>query len=165
MIRSLLLSAALVASIGTVAAQQAQPAKAPAATPAQPALTAEQQAALARQDQQMTQAAQRIMQMVDGNRIGEVWDSASVAMKGLVSRAEFVKQVAADRAKVGKVTSRGKATVSRSQFAAGEKVPQGLYLNVAVPTKFANMQQPVRELVSFRLDQDKVWRVSGYSLR
>lgn len=164
MIRSLLLSAALVACIGSAAAQQVQPAKAPAA-PAQPALTPEQQAALARQDQQMTQAAERIMQMVDGNRIGEVWDSASVAMKGLVSRAEFVKQVAADRAKVGKVATRGKATVSRSQFAAGEKVPQGLYLNVAVPTKFANMQQPVRELVSFRLDQDKVWRVSGYSLR
>jgi hypothetical protein len=55
--------------------------------------------------------------------------------------------------------------VSRSQFPAGAKVPQGLYLNVAVPTTFATSQTPVRELVSFRLDEDKTWRVSGYSLR
>ena len=28
-----------------------------------------------------------------------------------------------------------------------------------------NMPKPVRELVSFRLDEDRQWRVSGYSLR
>jgi uncharacterized protein DUF4019 len=36
---------------------------------------------------------------------------------------------------------------------------------VVYATKFANAPQPVRELVSFHLDNDKTWRVSGYSLR
>src|SRR3546814_10980716 len=63
------------------------------------------------------------------------------------------------------MSSRGNPAVSRSQFPAGAQVPEGFYLNVAVPTTFAESEQPVRELVSFRLDEDKVWRVSGYSLR
>jgi hypothetical protein len=167
-----LLSAALLACIGTASAQQAQPSQpasrpqAQAATrPAQPKLTPQQQAQLAKQNADMTQAALRVMQMVDANRIGEVWDGASPAMKRMVTRDDFVKQVTIDRNRLGKPATRGKAGVSRSQFPAGAKVPQGLYLNVAVPTKFANAPQPVRELVSFRLDEDKTWRVSGYSLR
>ncbi|WP_242108437.1 DUF4019 domain-containing protein [Luteimonas aquatica] len=166
----LFLFAALLGGIGSVSAQQAQPARpAPsqpaAARPAQPALTPEQQAQLAKQNAQMTQAAQQVMQMVDANRIGEVWDSASATMKRAVSRDEFVKQVTIDRNKLGKPGARGQALVTRSQFRAGGRVPEGLYLNVAVPTKFAGAPQPVRELVSFRLDEDKTWRVSGYSLR
>ena len=55
--------------------------------------------------------------------------------------------------------------VTRSLFEPGQQVPQGLYINVRSATKFANHAEPVRELVSFRLDEDRVWRVSGYSLR
>ena len=55
--------------------------------------------------------------------------------------------------------------VSRSLFRAGQQVPEGLYINVRSATTFASNAQPVRELVSFRLDEDRVWRVSGYSLR
>ncbi|WP_226469728.1 DUF4019 domain-containing protein [Luteimonas panaciterrae] len=169
----LLLPLALLGCIGSVSAQQAQPSRpapaqgqqAAAAKPAQPALTPEQQAQLAKQNAQMTQAAQQVIQMVDGNRIGEIWDSASATMKRAVTRDEFVKQVTIDRNKLGKPAGRGQAVVTRSQFRAGDRVPEGLYLNIAVPTKFANAQQPVRELVSFRLDEDKTWRVSGYSLR
>src|SRR5690606_35396138 len=84
-----------LALCGGAAAQQ--PAAGPA--PAQPAnadgqpameqLTPEQREALARQDAEMTQAALKVMQLVDANRIGEVWDGASAAMKRLVGREEF----------------------------------------------------------------------------
>lgn len=169
----LLLSVALLACIGTASAQQAQPSQ-PAprpqaqqqpARPAQPQLTPQQQAQLAKQNADMSQAALRVMQMVDANRIGEIWDGASPTMKRLVTRDDFVKQITIDRNRLGKVATRGKAVVSRAQYPAGAPVPQGLYLNVATPTKFANAPQPVRELVSFRLEDDKTWRVSGYSLR
>ena len=165
-----LLSAALLACIGTASAQQAQPSQparpqAQAARPAQPVLTPQQQAQLAKQNNEMSQAALQVMQMVDANRIGEVWDGASATMKRAVTKDDFIKQITIDRNKLGKAASRGKPAVSRSQFPAGAKVPQGLYLNVAVPTTFATSQTPVRELVSFRLDEDKTWRVSGYSLR
>lgn len=113
----------------------------------------------------MTQAAAQVVQLVDANRTGEVWDGASSVMKELVTRDDFIRQITTDRNKLGKVVNRGKAVVSRSQFPAGGKVPQGVYINVAVPTKFAKADKPVRELVSFHLDDDKTWRVSGYSLR
>ena len=61
------------------------------------ALTPEQRQALARQDEDMSQAALLVMQMVDGNRIGEVWDGASEAMKRIVPRDEFIRQVTIDR--------------------------------------------------------------------
>ena len=51
------------------------------------------------------------------------------------------------------------------QYSAGAAVPEGLYINVSFPTRFANSAQPVRELVSFRFDEDQVWRLAGYSLR
>ncbi len=169
-----LLPAALLACTGMASAQQAQPSQPapspqaqaqPAARPAQQQLTPQQQAQLAKQNADMTRAAGQVMQMVDQNRIGEIWDGASATMKRMVTRDDFVKQVTIDRNRLGRPASRGKAVVSRSQFPAGGKVPQGLYLNVAVPTTFDKSQQPVRELVSFRLDEDKTWRVSGYSLR
>lgn len=164
-----LLSAALLAFIGTAAAQQqaqpSQPAQQQARPAAQQELTPQQQAQLAKQNNDMSKAALQVMQMVDANQIGEIWDNASATMKRLVTRDEFVKQITIDRNRLGAVSSRGNPAVSRSQFPAGAQVPEGFYLNVAVPTTFAKSQEPVRELVSFRLDEDKVWRVSGYSLR
>jgi hypothetical protein len=44
-------------------------------------------------------------------------------------------------------------------------VPAGLYININYATRFAKTQKPVRELISFHLDSDKVWRVAGYTLR
>jgi hypothetical protein len=155
-----------VALCGGAAAQQ--PAAQPAPAGGQPAmeqLTPEQQAALARQDADMTRAALQVMQLVDANRIGEVWDGASEAMKRMVTRDDFIRQVTIDRNRLGAVASRSDAHVSRSLFPAGQQVPEGLYINVRSATKFANHPEPVRELVSFRLDEDRVWRVSGYSLR
>lgn len=161
----LLSSIAVLALCGSALAQQPAPQPASAAQPAMEELTPEQRAALAKQDADMSQAALQVMQLVDGNRIGEVWDGASAAMKQVVNRDEFIKQVTIDRNRLGAVTSRAAPEVSRSLFRAGQQVPEGLYINVRSATTFAGNPQPVRELVSFRLDEDRVWRVSGYSLR
>jgi len=162
-----LLSAALLMAAAAAASAQ-QPAAQPAARPAaaaQQQLTPEQQAQVARQDAEMGAAALQVMQMIDGNRAGEVWDGASATMKRAVTRDEFVRQINIDRNRLGAPSKRDRPVVSRSQFRAGEAVPEGIYINVASPTTFANQPQPVRELVSFRLDEDRTWRVSGYSLR
>ncbi len=163
----LLSTVAALALSGTALAQQpaSPPQAAGAQQPAMEQLTPEQRAALARQDADMTQAALQVLQLVDGNRIGEVWDGASAAMKQMVGRDEFIKQVTIDRNRLGAVASRGTPEVSRSLFRAGQQVPEGLYINVRSATRFAGSAEPVRELVSFRLDEDRVWRVSGYSLR
>lgn len=162
--KSIALAVALSACMGLAAAQEpaAQPPQQPA--PAQQ-LTPEQQEQLARQDQEMANAAQQIVQMIDADRIGDVWDLSTEVVKQLVPRDGFVQQVAADRARLGAPAGRGQPVVTRTQFQEGAEVPAGLYINIAFPARFANAAEPVRELVSFRLDEDQVWRVSGYSLR
>jgi hypothetical protein len=63
------------------------------------------------------------------------------------------------------LAGRGQPTITRVKYRAGGAVPEGVYINVSFPTRFANSAQPVRELVSFRFDEDQVWRLAGYSLR
>lgn len=155
----------LLAFAGAASAQQpAQPARAPAQSQQQQ-LTPAQQALVARQDAEMANAAAWVVQNVDKNNAAEVWRGASSVAKGVVTEQAFVAQIAQDRQKLGAVTDRKQATITRTAYPAGGQVPAGNYVNVAYLTKFANMPQPVRELVSFHLDDDKVWRVSGYSVR
>lgn len=149
----------------TTPALAQQPSPAPAAAAAEPQLTEEQRAQLAQQDAEMTQAALQVMQLVDANRLEEIWDGASSVMKQAVAKDEFVRQIAADRSALGAVSGRASPQVTRTQGQAGSGVPEGLYINVQSATSFANQPQPVRELVSFRLDEDRTWRVSGYTLR
>ena len=167
-ISKLALASLLLTFAGAVSAQQAaQPARAPAPKPqaTQQQLTPEQQAQVARQDAEMTKAAAQVVQLMDQNKAAEVWAGASPVAKGVTSLEEFVKQITLDRQKVGAVAERKQVAVTRAVYPAGAEVPAGNYVNVVYATKFANAPQPVRELVSFHLDSDQTWRVSGYSLR
>lgn len=146
-------------------AAPARPATTAAAPQGTPQLTPAQQAQVARQDAEMTAAALRTAQLVDAGRSGEVWDGASAIARKAVTRPAFITQLQADRTRLGTLVGRGQPSVTRVRYAAGAAVPEGLYVSVSFPTRFASSAQPVRELVSFRLDEDQVWRVAGYSLR
>lgn len=141
------------------------PAAAPVAAPARPALTPAQQAQVHKQDAELTAAALQVAQLVDGNRAAEAWKGASAVARRTVTEQAFVAQLGADRKRLGALAARGQPVVTRVKYAPGATVPEGLYINVSFPTRFANSAQPVRELVSFRLDEDRVWRLAGYSVR
>ncbi|MFV7453802.1 DUF4019 domain-containing protein [Stenotrophomonas maltophilia] len=143
----------------------ASPAAAKPATAGAPALTAAQQAQVQKQDAEMGAAALKAAQLVDANRAGELWDGASAVARRAVPKAAFVSQLTTERARLGALAGRGQPTITRVKYSAGAAVPEGLYINVNFPTRFANSAQPVRELVSFRFDEDQVWRLTGYSLR
>ncbi|MCF3495079.1 DUF4019 domain-containing protein [Stenotrophomonas maltophilia] len=143
----------------------ASPAVAKPATAGAPALTAAQQAQVQKQDAEMGAAALKAAQLVDANRAGELWDGASAVARRAVPKATFVSQLAAERTRLGALAGRGQPTITRVKYSPGAAVPEGLYINVSFPTRFANSVQPVRELVSFRFDEDQVWRLAGYSLR
>lgn len=113
----------------------------------------------------MGAAALKAAQLVDANRAGELWDGASAVARRAVPKAAFVSQLTTERARLGALAGRGQPTITRVKYSAGAAVPEGLYINVSFPTRFANSAQPVRELVSFRFDEDQVWRLAGYSLR
>ena len=149
--------------VTTVASAQQAATPAPAAQA--PQLTAEQQAQVARQDAEMSGAAAQVIQLMDQGKSAEIWDGASPVAKAVVNRQDFVTQIAADRTRLGAPTERKQVAVTRAAYAAGGAVPAGNYINVVFATRFANAAEPVRELVSFHLDEDKTWRVSGYSVR
>ena len=146
-------------------AASAQQAAAPALAVQAQQLTAEQQAQVARQDAEMSGAAAQVIQLMDQGKSAEIWDGASPVAKAVVNRQDFVTQIAADRTRLGAPTERKQVAVTRAAYAAGGAVPAGNYINVVFATRFANAAEPVRELVSFHLDEDKTWRVSGYSVR
>ena len=151
----------LALQAGLAAAQTAPPG--PAQLP--PAPTSAQQVRKDRQDADMSRAAQQVVQLLDRGDAGQVWDGASVVAHKAAGRALFIETVQAERDRLGSLLSRGQPSITRVQYPAGAQVPEGLYINVSLPTRFSNSAQPVRELVSFRLDEDQVWRVSGYSIR
>ena len=118
----------------------------------------------AQRNQQIEQAALQVADLVDKGQEGQVWDGASTITKQLINRDSFVKGVSTDRKTVGSLITRTPANLSFNE-SDGKKLPPGLFANVAFATRFANEKQPVRELVSFHLDGDNVWRVTGYTLR
>jgi hypothetical protein len=146
-------------------AAQPQVGSSSAAAPSQAPLTADQQVQLKKQNADMTRAAQQVVDLIDSNRANEVWAGASPAVRAVVPEKRFIEQVAADRSKLGAVARRNQVDIGRARYPAGGKVPEGFYATVVYATEFANQSKPVRELVSFHLDEDKTWRVAGYSLR
>ncbi|HWG11587.1 MAG TPA: DUF4019 domain-containing protein [Rhodanobacteraceae bacterium] len=163
MLARYLLPAALLATVPVAFAQQAQTA-APAATQsAAQQLSPQQQAAIAQLKQRLAQHGEQVASQVDQGKYGDVWDGFSNVAKPVVRRDDFIKAVTADRAKLGGMASRKVAVVTLTQSKGG-KLPAGLYGNVVFATQFANEKQPVRELISFHFDSDKVWRTSGYTV-
>lgn len=161
--RSILFAASLASTGVGLAQQPASPARATVLQQQQ--LTSEQRVQIARQSAEMSKAAGLVIQWVDQNKGGEVWEGASSVAKSVVTKDSFVQQISADRQKLGAPMTRSQVAVTRAVYAAGNQVPAGNYINVVFATKFTDAPGPVRELVSFRLDEDKTWRVSGYSLR
>lgn len=152
MIRKYVLFATLISAACAANAQTSAP-------------TAQQAAAQdQRQNQQMEQAALQVAKMVDQNQIAQLWDGASTVARQIVTRDVFIKGVETDRKTVGVPQARNLALLTYSQ-SDGRTAPPGLFANVSFATRFTNEKQPVRELISFHLDNDHVWRVTGYSLR
>lgn len=128
-------------------------------------LTPAQQAQLDKQNAMMNQAALKVAQLVDAGQIAQIWDGASMVAKQAVRRDAFIEQIRVERVRLGTVIARGHGVVTRVKYDTSLQLPAGLYFNVSFPVKFANASQPLRELISFRQDEDNIWRLSGYSLR
>lgn len=163
MIVRVFLCALLIGAAGAAEAQTQ-----PAATPQQsqaPQPTPEQRAALQKQNQVLVQYADRIVAMIDNGQAGQVWDQASDVAKKSVSRDQFVNTVQSDRARLGAMKSRKLAIVTHTLSQGTGKLPAGQYVNINYATDFGSQAKPTRELLSFHLDSDRKWRLSGYTVQ
>lgn len=110
--------------------------------------------------------AVQVLNLVDSNRVAEIWEGGSPVMKRLVSREGFVQQTQRARSSLGNVVERNWQLVVRRQVSAGEasaELPAGNYVSINFESRFSSGRRAV-ELVTFRQDEDGVWRATGYSL-
>ena len=114
----------------------------------------------------LVRGGMQALQMVDQNRVGELWDGATAAARKKVGREEFVGQVAKVRAPLGAAQQRMWVGINRQVLSDADADLAGQYASIEFESRFGNApNRSVRELVTFRLDSDRVWRFSGYVLR
>jgi hypothetical protein len=131
---------------------------APAAAAAQPA-----QRVAAVEPNALRDAGLRIAQAIEGQQAGQLWDSASGATKKAVTRDAFVAGVGKARNPLGQAQGREWVGVSRRRSSGG-KAPPGEYANAEFLVALAG-NRVAREMVSFRLDEDGIWRFAGYVIQ
>lgn len=147
----------LLLTTGVVAAQQPQAAR-PAASQA-----AARPTPGAVDPNGIRDAGLRVATAVDAGQAAKLWDEASVVTKKSLTREAFVAGITKSRQPLGKAPSRSWLSVRR-QSGDGNALPPGLYASTEFLAEFAG-KPPVRELVSFRLDEDGIWRFAGYAVQ
>jgi hypothetical protein len=114
----------------------------------------------------MVRGGLQAIQMVDQAKVGELWDGAAAGARKRAPRADFIGQVTKARAPLGAAQQRTWVAINRQVVNDADADLTGQYVSVEYETRFANKPAAmVRELVSFHLDRDGVWRFSGYVLR
>jgi Protein of unknown function (DUF4019) len=113
---------------------------------------------------QVASAGEEVVKLVDQSRFADLWNSASTATRKVAQQAQFNSDLVANRQPLGAPASRSWVVVARQTLGADKGAIAGQYLNVEYETRF--MRGDVKhELVSFRFDEDRVWRFAGYVLR
>ena len=110
------------------------------------------------------QATNSIVQLIDQKKSADVWDGAAAAAKAVVPRDTFVSRIDEARKALGELKSRTWTTVKRQTVPAGAQIPAGRYVSVEYDSVFG-ANRPAQELVTFRLDEDGIWRFMGYALQ
>ncbi|MBT2325944.1 DUF4019 domain-containing protein [Variovorax paradoxus] len=115
---------------------------------------------------EMLRGGLQAIQMIDQDKTGELWDGATPAARKRVSRSDFMSQVAKARAPLGAAQQRTWVAINRQVVGDGDPELAGQYVSIEYETRFtSNSTSTVRELVTFQLGSDRVWRFSGYVLR
>lgn len=114
----------------------------------------------------MVTGALQVLRMIDQGETGDLWDGAAPAARKRIARGDFIAQVAKAREALGTVQQRTWVAVNRQVVTHADAEVAGQYLNVDCESRFT--QRPdavVREMVSFQLGSDRVWRFSGYFIK
>jgi hypothetical protein len=108
--------------------------------------------------------ADRVFQQFDSGRYVEAWQDAAPFVKAKMPQDQFASTMSQSRRMLGAVTRRGWSSVTRIQYVGVAGVPDGLYANVDSTSTLADGRTAF-ELVSFQLEADGRWRLTGYTPR
>jgi len=114
----------------------------------------------------MVQGGMRAVQMIDQGKTEELWDGATSATRKRIARTDFAAKVSSSRSPLGAPLQRTWVALNRQAVADPDSETAGQYVSIEYETRFSNKPDgTLRELVSFHLDRDRIWRFSGYVLR
>ncbi|QCP54450.1 DUF4019 domain-containing protein [Trinickia violacea] len=106
--------------------------------------------------------ADGVVQQIDAGHFGEIWDDTAPFVKAKIPKDQWVLDTRTSRQSFGAVAARGWASVTRIRYAANASgIPAGLYANVNFTTALVQ-GGAVYELLSFRLENDGKWHLTGY---
>ncbi|HEX8720288.1 MAG TPA: DUF4019 domain-containing protein [Pyrinomonadaceae bacterium] len=119
------------------------------------------------QDNQGTEAeaaaaAQDWLELIDKGDSSESYNRAAGLFKSAVSPEQWRSSLAAAQAPLGKALSRSLKSISYAEELPG--APDGKYYIIEYDTAFERKRNGTETVVPM-LDEDGVWRVSGYFVR
>lgn len=114
------------------------------------------------QDQTSVAQAQAWLAMVDNKQYEQSWEAASPYFKSLVSKEQWVAQVAAVRNPLGDLVLRQLKTNLYQKTIPG--AADGEYYVLTFNTAFKNKASAI-ETVTLMKDKDSQWRLVGYFIK
>ncbi|MFD1297545.1 DUF4019 domain-containing protein [Lysobacter gummosus] len=112
----------------------------------------------------LANSALQLLQAIDRDQAGVLWDNSSSVTKRSAKREDFVGYVGKSRKPLGAASSRNWIAVRREVVGNGAKLPPGLYASIEFSSQFQS-KRAATELVSLRQDEDGMWRFSGYVIQ
>jgi hypothetical protein len=107
-------------------------------------------------------AAESWLKLVDAGRYGESWDAAAALFKGAVTREQWIQAASGVRGPLGALLSREIHSRDYTEQLPG--APDGKYVVLQFDAAYEKKASAV-ETVTPMLDDDGVWRVSGYFIK
>ncbi|WP_423762232.1 DUF4019 domain-containing protein [Burkholderia sp. NLJ2] len=105
--------------------------------------------------------ADAVFKQLDAGQYGTVWSDAAAFVKARIKQDQFAADMQRARQSIGAVSHRGWAQVTRIRYTNASATPDGLYANVDYATTLTS-GATVFEKLSFRLDDDGRWHLTGY---
>jgi len=113
-------------------------------------------------DKEAIEAGKKWLELLDADKSGVAWDSASKQLQSVVKREAFVAEVRAARKPLGKLESRTAIKFARAHELPG--APAGDYAIIEFEAKYPKGKQ-LSEQVIWTIEAGDVWRVAGYFYR
>lgn len=105
--------------------------------------------------------ADTVLSQLDAGQFSAVWLNAADFVKTRIKQDQFASDMQRARQTVGTVRHRGWAQVTRIRYTSSANMPDGLYANVDYATTLTT-GTTVYEKLSFRLDDNGHWHLTGY---
>ncbi|WP_175921811.1 DUF4019 domain-containing protein [Burkholderia latens] len=105
--------------------------------------------------------ADAVFKQLDTGQYRDVWTDSAAFVKARIKQDQFAADMQRARQSVGTIRHRGWAQITRIRYTNTTGLPDGLYANLDYATTLAS-GAIVYEKLSFRLEDDGRWHMTGY---